>query len=73
MKGPDSQKTSTGYNHRDVSTMARRILMTEYMRANNDYYLRIKQVLQDDESAQFLFDYLELVPKVVYDNTEDKL
>ncbi len=47
--------------------------MTEYMRANNDYYLRIKQVLQDDESAQFLFDYLELVPKVVYDNTEDKL
>ncbi len=72
MKGPDSQKTSDGQLHRDVKHMARRILMTDYLRANTNYYLRIKQILQGVDSAEFLFDYIELVPKSVFDNNEDK-
>lgn len=72
MKGPDSQKTSDGQIHRDVKHMARRILMTDYLRANTNYYLRIKQILQGVDSAEFLFDYIELVPKSVFDNNEDK-
>jgi hypothetical protein len=72
MKGPDSQMTSDGKSHRDVKHMARRILMTNYLRANTHYYLRIKQILQGVDSAEFLFDYIEFVPKKVYDNNEDK-
>lgn len=71
MKGADSQLTNQGVKHRDQETMARRILCTEYMYADRDYYLRLKQIL-DNSKAEYLFDYIELVPKSVYDNGEDK-
>ena len=51
--------------------MGRIILATEYMTSNTDYYIRFKQILADNK-AQFLFDYIELVPKSVYDIDEDK-
>ena len=71
MKGSDAQLTVNGDKHRDINTMGRKILATEYMTSNTDYYIRIKQIL-DDNKAEFLFDYIELVPKSVYDMTEDK-
>lgn len=71
MKGSDSQTTNGGDPHRNIDTMGRRILCTEYMEPNVDYYLRIKQIL-DKNDAQYLFDYMELVPKSVYDFDEDK-
>jgi len=71
LKGSDAQKTATDILHRDVDTMGRLILATEYMTSNTDYYIRFKQLL-DDNKAEFLFDYIELVPKSVYDNNEDK-
>lgn len=71
MKGSDAQKTATNILHRNVDTMGRLILATEYMTSNTDYYIRFKQLLKDDK-AEFLFDYIELVPKSVYDVDEDK-
>jgi len=71
MKGPDSQKTQNDRPHRDEEHQGRCIVSTEYMYANMDYYLRFKQLL-DQPDAQFCFDYIELVPKSVYDNYEDK-
>jgi hypothetical protein len=73
MKGPDTQQNNQDppVLHRNIQTMARQILATQYMTTNTDYYLRIKQIL-DNNKAQFLFDYMELVPKSVYDMDEDK-
>jgi len=71
MKGSDAQKTATNIIHRNVDTMGRLILATEYMTSNTDYYIRFKQLLADSK-AEFLFDYIELVPKSVYDLDEDK-
>ena len=72
MKGADSQRTNDKKTtHRNVDTMGRLILSTDYMYNGMDYYLRIKQLL-DDDKAEYLFDYLEYVPKEVYDFGEDK-
>lgn len=71
MKGSIAQQTVNGDPHRDINTMGRLILTTEYMYSNKVYYLRIKQLL-DNSKAEFLFDYIELVPKTVYDFGEDK-
>lgn len=71
MKGSDAQRTATDILHRKVNTMGRLILATEYMTSNTDYYIRFKQLL-DNNKAEFLFDYIELVPKSVFDNAEDK-
>ena len=72
MKGSDAQQTAgTPKTHRNVDTMGRLILATEYMTSNTDYYIRFKQLLSDNK-AEFLFDYIELVPKSVYDIDEDK-
>jgi hypothetical protein len=46
-------------------------MATEYLTSNTVYYLRIKQLL-DSSKAEFLFDYIELVPKTVYDFGEDR-
>ena len=71
MKGSDAQRTATDILHRKVNTMGRLIVATEYMTSNTDYYIRFKQLL-DNNKAEFLFDYIELVPKSVFDNAEDK-
>ncbi len=71
MKGPDSQMTQNARSHRAENHQGRLIISTEYMKSNMDYYLRFKQLL-DKEDAQYCFDYIELVPKTVYDNYEDK-
>ena len=71
MKGPDSQITQYERPHRDEDHQGRCIISTEFMYSNMDYYLRFKQIL-DKAGAQYCLDYLELVPKSVYDHYEDK-
>lgn len=73
MKGPASYRPSGGEVFRDLSSMLRRILTTQYMSAEGDYYLRVRQLL-DNNMAEMVYDYIELVPKDIYmsDEGEDK-
>ena len=70
MKAMDSYSNGSDA-FRSLSTMARRILSTQYMYAETDYYLRLKLVL-DNPKAEMNFDYMELCPKTVYANNEDR-
>lgn len=70
MKGPDSH-TNGDLPFRSLSTMARRIVTTQYFYAEKDYYLRMKLVL-DNPKAEMNFDYMEFCPKSIYDSGEDK-
>ncbi len=70
MKGPDSHTNGeTAFRH--LSTMARRIIVSQYFDAGKDYYLRMKLVL-DNPMAEMNFDYMEWCPKSIYDNNEDR-
>ena len=63
MKGIDSYQ---GYDiQRDRVNMLRSILATEYMEPEKDYYLRIRQVLDNDRTT-FQTDNIEIVPKSVF-------
>lgn len=64
---------ASGAWFRTVNSMLRKILTTQYMDAEGDYYLRVRQLL-DNNMAEMVFDYLELVPKSVYasETGEDK-
>lgn len=55
------------------SATIRRILVTETLDPNKNYYFRARQVL-DNDNAEFMFDYLELVPKSIWgsDTPEDR-
>lgn len=72
MKAMDSYCTSS-HSTKDAANSLRadkscfrKILCTEYMKAGTDYYIRLRQVLQN-ESAVCPFNILEIVPKDVYD------
>ena len=47
----------------------RKVLYTGSMEAGKTYYVRFKSVLKN-ASAQFYFDYIELVPRSVYNGSE---
>ena len=49
--------------------MVRRILTKQYLDVDETYWLRFRQVL-DDDNLYMSFDYLELCPKSVYDSPE---
>ncbi|MBR6369668.1 MAG: fasciclin domain-containing protein [Bacteroidaceae bacterium] len=71
MKSSDAIQTFQGNAHRNESGLARRILTTDYFYAEQDYYARMKLVL-DNPKAEMTIDYMEWVPKSVFDNDEDK-
>lgn len=73
MKAPASYRPSGGDVFRDINSMLRRILTTQYLSAEGTYYLRVRQLL-DNNMAEMVYDYLEIVPKDVYgsDTGEDK-
>jgi len=59
---------------RNTNNQLRRVYTTFYTDGQSDHYMHIKQVM-DSETAEFAFDYIELVPRSVYDNEyyiEDK-
>ena len=58
--------------YRNGSGTIRRILVTEDLKTDKNYFIRARQVL-DDDNAEFPFDYIELVPKTIFagDKPED--
>lgn len=46
----------------------RRILTTKYFEEGHDYYIRLRQVL--DNNAEMSLDYIEIVPKSVYNGSK---
>jgi uncharacterized surface protein with fasciclin (FAS1) repeats len=67
-------KGAAGFTFPDGSTLPRdqmqclrRILVTQYLEDEHDYYIRLRQVL--DNNAEMSLDYIELCPKSVYDGT----
>lgn len=52
---------------RDNAGNLRRILCTKYFEEGHDYYVRLRQVLENQ--AEMSLDYIEIVPKSVYDGT----
>ena len=70
MKGPEIQAEGTNKDRlaRDMSNHLRRIVATEYMENGKDYYIRFRAV--DLNAQEFMFDYLELCPREIYDNPE---
>ena len=76
LKGPLTQTEGSQKSNiaRDQSNHLRRIVATENLKAGTDYYIRFRSV--DETAKEFMFDYLELCPKEVYDNPavqEDRL
>ena len=76
LKGPETQTEGRNKNNiaRDQSNHLRRIVATENLVNGTDYYIRFRSV--DETAKEFMFDYLELCPKTVYDNPnvqEDRL
>lgn len=67
MKGPGSYThphgTTTMRNNGYMQCL-RRILTTKYFEEGHDYYIRLRQVL--DNNAEMSLDYIEIVPKSVY-------
>lgn len=50
---------------RDQVQCLRRILTTQYFEEGHDYYVRLRQVLENQ--AEMSLDYIEIVPKSIYD------
>ena len=68
MKAMDSYGSSAE-PFRSYSNDVRRILTKQYLRANEDYWLRFRQIL-DGSTLYMSIDYIELCPKDVYDSPE---
>ncbi|MCD8235872.1 MAG: fasciclin domain-containing protein [Prevotellaceae bacterium] len=73
MKGPSYFFPASGSSGRDCENCLRRIVYTGRLEAGKTYYIRFKSVL-DSSNTEFFFDYLELVPRTIYngDVSEDK-
>ena len=69
MKDMDSWQQGGVNVLRDNGAKFRKILVTETMNPNQDYYIRIKLVV-DNPQAQLPVNYFELVPKSVYAGVE---
>lgn len=73
MKGPKYFYDDATHSGRDRQNCLRRVIYRGQLEAGKTYYMRFKSVLQTT-AAEFFFDYLEFVPKSVYNGTkaEDK-
>lgn len=74
MKAPDSfTLTSSNDNIGDPirynRDCYRYIICSEFLKSDTDYWIRMRQVY--DEDAVYPFSFIELVPKSVYDGNED--
>ncbi len=68
MKAMDSYG-STSEPFRTYNNDVRRILTKQYLRADQDYWLRFRQILEGS-TLYMSIDYIELCPKDVYDSPE---
>lgn len=73
MKGPKYFCPAANVPGRDCQNCLRRIIFTGQLEAGETYYIRFKSVLNSTQT-EFFFDYLELVPKSIYNGevAEDK-
>ena len=74
MKAPDmytksQSQDNTGDPIRDDDNCYRKIICNEYLKADNDYWIRMRQVYEDD--GVFPFSFVEIVPKSIYEDNED--
>ena len=73
MKGPKYFHIGNGtsaLNGQQGEWVTRRIMVRAELDPNKTYYIRFKNVLNDEQS-QFFMDYFEFVNKDVYDNPEE--
>src|SRR5574344_1023247 len=75
MKGPkmfcvNSMTTAHNVPLRSVSSTMRRIVYKGFLEPNKTYYLRLKSVLENP-IAYLYANFIELVPKNVYDNPQN--
>ena len=68
MKAMDSYG-STSEPFRTYGNDMRRILVKQYLRSNQEYWLRFRQILEGS-TLYMSIDYIELCPKDVYDSPE---
>lgn len=78
MKAPDSyvpNASASSTTLRNTDDCVRKILTTEYMRANEEHYIRLRLVLEGVTNAVCPFNFIEVVPKSIYagDTPEDRL
>ena len=71
MKAMDSYGHTDSGSLRDERDCYRKIIANEYMRANTDYWIRMRQVYSGGTGVN-PFSFIEIVPKSVYENNEDK-
>lgn len=73
MKGPKYFYPSSTQSGREFPLCLRRIIYRGQLDEGKTYYIRFKSVLESS-STEFFYDYLEFVPKTVYngDDAEDK-
>ncbi len=69
MKGPDSWRPGAGDDSMRKLGPLRRVLTTATLDSNKKYYLRMRQVLKEDDKY-WSFDYIELCPKSIYASPE---
>jgi hypothetical protein len=75
LKAPDSYTSgqSTDYSGDPIrvdENCYRKIMANEYLKADNDYWVRMRQVYEED--GVFPFSFIEIVPKSVYEGDEDQ-
>lgn len=75
LKAPDSYTNSQSTDNsgdpiRVDKNCYRKIVCNEYLRADNDYWVRMRQVFEDD--GVFPFSFIEIVPKNIYESNEDQ-
>ena len=75
LKAPDSYTNSSSSDNsgdpiRVDQNCYRKIICNEYLRADNDYWIRMRQVFEDD--GVFPFSFIEIVPKSIYEGNEDQ-
>jgi len=75
LKAPDSYTNSQSTDNsgdpiRVDKNCYRKIVCNEYLRADNDYWVRLRQVFEDD--GVFPFSFIEIVPKNIYEANEDQ-
>ena len=73
MKAPNAWTQALGstLTVRAREYVTRRILVSEDMEPNTNYYIKFKSVL-DDEKKEFFMDYIEYCAKEVYDNPNER-
>ena len=69
MKGANIYSTGETTTGRSVQSQVRRIIVREYMKPDETYYIRFKSCL-DYLDRYLVLDYMEYCPKEVYDNPE---